>query len=155
MGDTVQQKSSAESSIKKETAYEHHFPRDKIEGTSPDITNLDADNHIKDVLIGTCGAIERKQHVHKLADQLPRPSSESNGVSPKIKYEDTEDASSKQSDSHKSPSSGESSDASPSSKGESSRMLVGSEIRWEDLQLREEVGQGKIEFIVAQAYMER
>ncbi|KAK6136019.1 hypothetical protein DH2020_030229 [Rehmannia glutinosa] len=58
----------------------------------------------------------------------------------------SEDASPRQSDSPKVPTSGESFGSGPqssSSKGENdSHIVVDSEIRWEDLQLREEIGQG-------------
>ncbi|KAL0312649.1 UNVERIFIED_CONTAM: putative serine/threonine-protein kinase SIS8 [Sesamum radiatum] len=145
------QQNGSEDNSRKEAANEACCMRDSTESTSP-ICNLDANNyHAEDA-----HALERKQrgtHLNPSVtnDQLLRSSDEkeSGANVPNIKSLDSEDVSPGQSDPHKIPSSGESfgsGHGSSSSRGENdSQLVVDIEIRWEDLQLREEVGQGKVE----------
>ncbi|KAL2238184.1 serine/threonine-protein kinase EDR1 isoform X1 [Sesamum indicum] len=151
--ENIQQNGSEDNSRRKEAANGACCRRDSIESTSP-ICNLDANNyHAEDDLAGTPHALERKQrdtHLNPSVtnDQLLRSSDEKESVAnvPNIKPLDSEDASPRQSDCHKIPTSGESfgsGHGSSSSRGENdSHMVVDIEIRWEDLQLREQVGQG-------------
>ncbi|KAI3468785.1 hypothetical protein Pfo_025448 [Paulownia fortunei] len=97
------------------------------------------------------GAFQGCFEVHRPAEEFPRSCFQSDGREsvanvPNVKSVDSEDASPSHSDSHKIPSSGESFGSGPgssSSKGDNDlHMVVDSEIRWEDLQLREEIGQG-------------
>ncbi|KAL0329741.1 UNVERIFIED_CONTAM: hypothetical protein Sradi_4960800 [Sesamum radiatum] len=156
MDENIKQNGSEDNSRRKEAANEACCLRDSIESTSP-ICNLDTSNYrADDAPAGTPHALERKQrdtHLNPSVsnDQLPRSSDGKESVAnvPNIKSLDSEDASPRQSDPHKIPSSGESfgsGHGSSSSRGENdSHMVVDIEIRWEDLQLREEVGQGKVE----------
>ncbi|KAL0324339.1 UNVERIFIED_CONTAM: Serine/threonine-protein kinase CTR1, partial [Sesamum calycinum] len=153
MDENIKQNGSEDNSRRKEAANEACCLRDSIESTSP-ICNLDTNNYrAEDAPAGTPHALERKQrdtHLNPSVsnDQLPRSSDGKESVAnvPNIKSLDSEDASPRQSDPHKIPSSGESfgsGHGSSSSRGENdSHMVVDIEIRWEDLQLREEVGQG-------------
>ncbi|KAK4435278.1 Serine/threonine-protein kinase CTR1 [Sesamum alatum] len=151
--ENIQQNGYEDNSRRKEAANEACCREDSIESIYP-ICNIDANNHhAEDALAGTPHALERKQrdtHSNRAVtnDQSPRSSDgkESGANVLNIKSLDSEDASPRQSDPHKIPSSAESfgsGHGSSSSRGENdSHVVVDIEIRWEDLQLREEVGQG-------------
>lgn len=115
------------------------------------LTNLTItqENSSKGISVCTCqGCCE----VHRPGGHLPRSSLQPDGSKlvvnvPNTKSVSSEDASPRQSGYHKSTSPGEcfgGGHGSLSSKGDNDSPMS-SEIRWDDLQLREEIGQGKVE----------
>ncbi|KAK6158107.1 hypothetical protein DH2020_005421 [Rehmannia glutinosa] len=153
MHENMQEVGLEDNQTRKTSADETCFLRDEVESTS---------NHTDDALLGTSDYVKRKQPETHMNPSFAKESPSSGAFSgahqgyfevhrpadqqPNIKSVDSEDASPRQSDSPKVPTSGESFGSGPrssSSKGENdSHIVVDSEIRWEDLQLREEIGQG-------------
>lgn len=86
-------------------------------------------------MIGTSDAAERTT--------LQSDGSKSAANFPKTKLLSSEDTSTRQSDSQKNPSSGSGPGGSSRIGNNDPPVVVNSVIHWEDLQLKEEIGQGK------------
>ncbi|XP_057763990.1 serine/threonine-protein kinase CTR1 isoform X2 [Salvia miltiorrhiza] len=131
---------------------------DAMKGTS-DVANRKQTNLHRNLLFDSescpgeafSGAHQGCFEVQRHADQLPGTSLQANGNKSEANFPNTkslnlENASNEQSDAQKNPGSAESSGSgteSSSSKGENDLPLViGSAIQWEDLQFKEEIGQG-------------
>lgn len=97
--------------------------------------SLNASNNTVDHMIGTSDAAERTT--------LQSDGNKSAANFSNTKLLSSEDASTRQSDSEKNPSSGSGSGGSSRKGDNDPHVVVDSVIHWEDLQLKEEIGQGK------------